>query len=258
MPRKKRSFPVSYLFPNIITLAGLCAGLSAIRFAMLERWEMAVAFLIIAAIIDGMDGRLARMLNATSTFGANLDSLADFVSFGVAPVMVMYLWQLHEVRGLGWLVVLFFAVCMCLRLARFNTRIFDPKEDETDDPDDFFTGVPAPAGAMLSILPMVVSFQFGDVIYDSWHFHQEYLPHMCVAYVAVIALMLVSTIPTFSAKKFKIRSNMAGPIMVFSGLLIAGWIIETWLAFIFSALLYFALIPVTVMQQRKLRKEKQG
>lgn len=248
MSRKKRSFPITYLFPNIITLAGLCAGLTSIRFAMLDRWEMAVGFLVIAAIIDGMDGRLARMLNATSTFGANLDSLADFVSFGVAPVMVMYLWQLHEVRGLGWLVVLVFAVCMCLRLARFNTRIFEPKDTGAEDPDDHFTGVPAPAGAMLCVLPMAVSFQFGDEIYEAWHFHQEYLPHLCVAYVAVIALLLVSTIPTFSAKKFKIKSSMAGPFMVLSGLIIAGFIIETWLTFILCALLYIALIPYSSLR----------
>lgn len=252
MARKKRTFPITYLFPNIITLAGLCAGLSAVRFAMLDRWELAVGFLMIAAIIDGMDGRLARMLNATSTFGANLDSLADFVSFGVAPVLVMYLWQMHEVRGLGWLVVLFFAVCMCLRLARFNTRIFEPKEGGAkDDPEDYFTGVPAPAGAMLCVLPMVLSFQFGDFIYDATHHYSEYLPHACVAYAAFIALLLVSTLPTFSAKKFKIRSNMAGPFMVLSGLIIAGFIIETWLTYALCAALYLALIPYSVIKARK-------
>ena len=251
MPRKKRSFPITYLFPNIITLAGLCVGLSAVRFAMLERWELAVGFLMIAAIIDGMDGRLARMLNATSTFGANLDSLADFVSFGVAPVVVMYLWQMHEVRGLGWLVVLFFVVCMCLRLARFNTRIFEPKDEAAgDDPDDYFTGVPAPAGAMLCALPMVLSFQFGDEIFEMGHYYSEYLPHLCVAYVAVIAVLLVSTVPTFSAKKFKIRSNMAGPFMVLSGLIIAGFIIETWLTYALCAALYLALIPYSVFKAR--------
>lgn len=257
MPRmKKRSFPITYLFPNIITLAGLCAGLSAIRFAMLGRWEMAVGFLMIAAIIDGMDGRLARMLNATSTFGANLDSLADFVSFGVAPVMVMYLWQMHGVKGLGWLLVLFFAVCMCLRLARFNTRIFEPKDSPLDDPDDHFTGVPAPAGAMLCVLPMAVSFQFGDEIYANFHAYQQYLPHLCIAYVAGIALLLVSTIPTFSAKKFKIKSTMAGPFMVLSGLIIAGFIIATWLTYVLCALLYIALIPYSLIKAKKAAQDK--
>lgn len=246
MPPKKRSFPITYLYPNIATLAGLCAGLSAVRFAMLDRWEMAVGFLIVAAIIDGMDGRIARMLNATSTFGANLDSLADFVSFGVAPVMVMYLWQLHEVRGLGWLVVLFFAVCMCLRLARFNTRIFDaPKDKGKDDEesDGYFTGVPAPAGAMLCVLPMVLSFQFGESFYSG--------PHFSIAYVAIIAILLVSTIPTFSAKKFKIPNHLAAPFMVLSGLVIAGWIIETWLTFTLCALLYLALIPYSVYRSER-------
>lgn len=236
MARKMRTFPISYLFPNIITVAGLCAGLSAVRFAMLGRWELAVGFLIAAAIIDGMDGRLARMLNATSTFGAQLDSLADFVSFGVAPVMVMYLWVMEDVRGLGWLVVLFFAVCMALRLARFNTSIFEgDKSEKTTDPDVFFTGVPAPAGAMLCVLPMVLSFQFGESFYSGAHF--------CIAYVAVIALLLVSRIPTLSAKKFKIPSSMAAPFIVLSCLIIAGWIIETWLTFTLCAVIYLLTIP---------------
>lgn len=246
MTRKKRSFPVTYLFPNIITMAGLCAGLSAVRFAMLGRWEMAVIFLIAAAIIDGMDGRLARMLNATSTFGAQLDSLADFVSFGVAPVLVMYLWQMENVRGLGWLVVLFFAVCMALRLARFNTSIFEDK-DKAAKLDDFFTGVPAPAGAMLCVLPIVLWFQFGSGIYTH--------PYFCVAYVAFVALLLVSTVPTFSAKKFKIPTHLARPFIVLSCLVIAGWIIETWLTFIICALLYLASIPYALFKASRVMKQ---
>ena len=123
--KRLREQPISRLFPNMITIAGMCCGLSSIRFAMLERWEISVTFIIAAAIIDGMDGRVARMLGATSTFGAQLDSLSDFVCFGVAPVMVMYMWQLHDVRGIGWAAVLFFSVCAALRLARFNTGLFD-------------------------------------------------------------------------------------------------------------------------------------
>jgi CDP-diacylglycerol--serine O-phosphatidyltransferase len=249
MPRKKRTFPISYLFPNIITVAGLCAGLSAVRFAMLGRWEMAVTFLIAAAIIDGMDGRLARMLNATSTFGAQLDSLADFVSFGVAPVMVMYLWQMENVKGLGWLVVLFFAVCMSLRLARFNTSIFEgDKKEKMADPDAFFTGVPAPAGALLCVLPMVLTFEFGHGFYSD--------PHICTAYVAIIALLLVSTLPTLSVKKFKIPSSMAGPFIVLSCLIIAGWIIETWLTFTTMALFYLMTIPYTVSRASRHKNEE--
>lgn len=240
MPRKKRTYPISHLFPNIITAAGLCAGLSAVRFAMLGRWEMAVVFLLAAAIIDGMDGRLARMLNATSTFGAQMDSLADFVSFGVAPVMVMYLWQMENVKGLGWLVVLFFAVCMSLRLARFNTSIFENEKDggKQEEVGDFFTGVPAPAGALLCVFPMVLTFQFGEGIYSSAHF--------CVAYVAVVALLLVSTLPTLSPKKFKIPSTMAVPCIIIAVLIIAGWILETWLTYTLCSVVYLLSIPYTV------------
>lgn len=246
--KKKRTFPISYLFPNIITIAGLCVGLSAVRFAMLGRWEMAVVFLIAAAIIDGMDGRLARMLNATSTFGAQLDSLADFVSFGVVPALVMYHWVMMDVKGLGWLVVLFFAACMALRLARFNTSIFDGEKDKASNPDDFFTGVPAPAGALLCVLPMVLTFQFGENFYTGAHF--------CVAYVAVIGLLLVSTLPTLSAKKFKIPSHMAVPFIIIAVLIIAGWILETWLTFALCSVVYLASIPYTVTKAARIRAEE--
>lgn len=246
---KRRSFPISYLFPNIITLAGLCLGLSAMRLAMVGHWKMAVVFLIIAAIVDGMDGRLARMLNATSTFGAQLDSLADFVSFGVAPVVVLYLWQLQHVKGLGWIVVLFFAVCMALRLARFNSRIFEATPKQKELANIFFTGVPAPAGAMLSLVPLVLSFEFGKGFYTD--------PRFCLAYISLLALLLVSTIPTFSAKKFKIRSHHAVMIMVVSGLWIAGWIIEPWITYALTAALYFAMIPVSVARYHRLQAEMQ-
>lgn len=245
MPLKKRDYPITFLFPNIITIAGLCAGLSAVRFAMLGRWELAVGLLIAAAIIDGMDGRLARMLGATSTFGAQLDSLADFVSFGVAPALVMYLWQMENVRGLGWLVVLFFASCTALRLARFNTSIFEDESKE-ESPEDFFTGVPAPAGAMLCVLPLVLSFQFGNSFFAN--------PWVCIVYVACIALLMVSTVSTLSAKKFKIPSNMAAPFILGGCLIIAAWIIETWLAYTVTSLIYLASIPYTINKAARLKQ----
>lgn len=241
---RRRTFPVTYLFPNMITLVGMCAGLSAIRYAMLERWEMAVTFLIIAAVVDGMDGRLARMLNATSTFGAQLDSLADFLSFGVAPVMVMYLWQLHSIRGLGWIIVLFYVICCALRLARFNTRIFEARDAEDEKlADHFFTGVPAPAGAMLCLLPLVLHFQFGNGYFDS--------AQLVAMYVPCIAVLMASTIPTISIKKFKIKHTMAGIVFILSGLWIAGWIIEPWLTFSLTAMLYFLLLPIGILRYRR-------
>lgn len=234
-----RSFPLAYLFPNIITLAGLCVSLSAIRWAMVDRFELSVAFILLAALIDGMDGRLARMLNATSTFGAHLDSLSDFVSFGVVPALVIYMWQLENVRGYGWMVLLFFAVCTALRLARFNTtHIFDTPPPSKEEPERYFTGVPAPAGAMLCILPLVLSFEFGTgQWFDTPHFNLFYLPF--------VALLMASTLPTFSAKKIKINSTMVVPVMVLSGVFIGGCIIEPWLTFIIIAIAYLVLIPVS-------------
>jgi len=158
--RPLREQPISRLFPNMITIAGLCCGLSAIRFGMAGRWEMAVGFILAAALIDGMDGRVARMLGATSLFGAQLDSLSDFMCFGVSPVLVLYMWQLHDIKGIGWAVVLFFAVCMALRLARFNTGLYDDSKEPWEK--QFFTGIPAPAGGILSLLPLVISLQFDN------------------------------------------------------------------------------------------------
>lgn len=244
-----RNFPVAYLFPNIITMAGLAVGLSAIRWAMLGRFELAVAFLILAGIIDGMDGRLARMLNATSTFGAHLDSLADFVSFGVAPVMIIYLWQLEQVRGYGWMVVLFFAVCTALRLARFNTtHIFDTPPPSKEEPDKYFTGVPAPAGAILCLAPLVLSFEFGDGIFSTPHFNLFYVPF--------VALLMASTLPTFSGKRIKISIRFAAPIMVIAALVIAGAIIEPWLTYSLLVALYLLLIPFSVMQAGRDEKKQ--
>lgn len=239
-----RSFPVSYLLPNIITLAALCIGLSGIRWAMHGRYELAVTFILLAAFLDGMDGRVARMLNATSTFGAHLDSLADFVSFGIAPVMIVYLWTLQDIPRYGWMAVLVCAVCTALRLARFNTtHIFDTPPPSKEEPDKYFTGVPAPAGALLCIAPMVLSFQFGEGWYSS--------PHFNLIYVPIISLMMASRIPTFSIKKVKIKSSMAAPFMALSGLFIAGCIIEPWFTFTIIAGVYLALIPFSVIQHRR-------
>ena len=147
------------LIPNAITVGALCAGLSGVRFAIDARWEMAVAAIVVAAILDGLDGRMARLLNGTSKFGAELDSLADFVSFGAAPALIVYLWVLNGWGGVGWVIALGFAVCCALRLARFNTALADPNPPRWAG--HFFTGVPAPAGAGLALLPMMLHFEVG-------------------------------------------------------------------------------------------------
>lgn len=248
--RRRRSFPIAYLFPNIVTLAGLCAGLSAVRFAMLERWELSLALIMVAAIIDGMDGRLARMLNATSNFGAQLDSLADFVSFGIAPVLVLYMWQLQHIKGLGWLVVLVYGVCCALRLARFNSAIFDESaksKKENQLADEFFTGVPAPAGAMLTLIPLAMQLGWADSTLAN--------PTYCMVWVLFTAFLMVSTIPTISAKKFRIKHHYAAPLLVLSGLWVAGMIIEPWITFTLSAAIYLLLIPYSVARHARMKRE---
>ena len=151
---------ITRLFPNIVTILALCFGLSAMRYALSDRWELSVSFIVIAAILDGLDGRLARLLNATSDFGAHLDSLVDFVNFGVAPAFVLYLWGMHEIRAFGWGIALFYSICCVIRLARFNTTL------EEDEPpfwfDYFFSGVPSPIGALLALAPLIAVIGLKD------------------------------------------------------------------------------------------------
>src|ERR1700675_802058 len=158
-PAKRRRFrpiPVRTLVPNLITLLALCAGLTAIRLAFEQRLEWAVAAIVFAAFLDGIDGRVARMLKGTSRFGAELDSLADFVNFGVAPALILYFWGLHELKSAGWIAAMVFAICAALRLARFNVMIEDPNRPAWAA--NFFVGVPAPAGAITVLLPIYVQF----------------------------------------------------------------------------------------------------
>ena len=246
--RKHRSLttlPISRLFPNMFTIAGLCAGLSAIRFAMAGRWEIAVGLIVAAAIIDGMDGRLARLLKATSNFGAQLDSLADFISFGVAPAVVMHMWVLHEIKGLGWAITLFFAVCTALRLARFNTSLIEDKKAPWQG--QFFTGVPSPAGGLLCLLPLVLSLEGFDYDVTS-------TPAFCAVYIPIIAVLMASRIPTFSGKRSRIRHDMVLPVMLLFGLFITAFMIEPWNTMAFCSMLYLLMIPVSVWRYRQLEK----
>lgn len=226
----------------MVTLAGLCAGLSSVRFALLGRWDIAVSLIIVATIIDGMDGRIARMLKSTSKFGAELDSLCDFLNFGVAPALVVYMWKTHDVRGLGWAMVLFFAVCCALRLARFNSEI----DNKPADPwkERFFTGVPSPAGAGLALLPLMLSFEVGEGLHTNPFF-------LCV-YEGVIGLLMASKIPTFSMKKMKIRHDQVLGIMLATGLLITFMVIEPWITLASCGGIYLLTLPFSAWKYRRL------
>src|SRR5258708_29231219 len=190
------------LIPNILTLLALCAGMTAIRLALTGKFESAATAIIIAGILDGIDGRIARLLKGTSPLGAQLDSLSDFVSFGVAPAVLLYIWTMQTLQSLGWAIVLLFGVCCALRLARFNTQI---GADLPPYAYNFFTGVPAPAGAGLALIPMLAQFEFG---WDGFR-----APWFGAVVLAATAALMVSRVPTFSMKRIHIPREWALPLL---------------------------------------------
>jgi CDP-diacylglycerol--serine O-phosphatidyltransferase len=238
LPRFK-SIPVRILLPNLITLLALCSGVTAIKLGIEGRYELAVGCVILAILLDAVDGRLARMLKGSSRFGAELDSLADFVNFGVAPAVLIHLWSLHALRNLGWIVSLALAVCCALRLARFNVAIDNP--DKPVWTMSFFTGVPAPAGAGLAMLPMYLGFLGLPT-------SGEPASKFILPYTAAIAMLMVSRVPTFSGKTIgqRVSREMVLPILGLAAFTVAMLIAFTWEVLTFAAFLYLALIPVSV------------
>jgi CDP-diacylglycerol--serine O-phosphatidyltransferase len=236
------------IFPNMITLLGLCAGLSSLRFALVGKWELALTFIAIAAFIDAMDGRLARMMNITSTFGAQLDSLADFFNFGVAPPLILYLWITYQVKGFGWALVLFFAVCAAIRLARFNTNI-DMDGKKQKKPDKFFVGIPSPAGAGLALFPMILQLQWGEQFIDLFNKgDKNFLAIAVIAYTALVALGMASRLPTFTHKRVSFPREYTSLVLVFAALVLIWLVIEPWLTLSLMILFYILLLPVGVIQ----------
>src|SRR5262249_10382193 len=206
-----RDQSINRLIPNILTVLALCAGLTGIRFALQEQWEQAVLSIVIAGVLDGLDGRIARLLDGASRFGAELDSLSDFVSFGVAPAVLLYYWTMKGAGGIGWALALLFSVCCALRLARFNTKL-----DNTDLPawtSPFFVGVPAPAGAGLVLVPVFATIELGPGFFDR--------PIVCGATMIVVALLMISRVPTYSFKRVKVPHAYVGHMLLGVGALAA-------------------------------------
>ncbi|PLX36926.1 MAG: CDP-diacylglycerol--serine O-phosphatidyltransferase [Hyphomicrobiales bacterium] len=208
--RRQRRFnrlPLRIILPNLVTLLALCSGLTAIRLALETRFELAIVAILVAGVLDGVDGRLARMLKGTSEFGAELDSLADFVNFGVAPAIILYTWGLQEAGSLGWIAVLVFAISTGLRLARFNVMRDDPGKPSWHA--DFFVGMPAPAGALTVLLPVYLYFL--DLLPQS----VAIIPPV-IGYILFVAFMMVSRLPTFSGKRIgaRIQREHVLPILV--------------------------------------------
>ncbi len=243
--RRSRAFgtlPVRTVIPNALTVLALCAGLTAIRFALEGRFEASVAAIIVASVFDALDGRVARFLKGTTRFGAELDSLTDFVNFGVAPVLVLYLWSLNEIGGIGWIAVLGYAVCCALRLARFNVALEDP--DKPAWSGNFFVGVPAPAGALIVMLPLYLSFIGFTALQD--------LPLLLAIHCFFVAFLMISRVPTFSGKRMglRIRREMVLPILLFVGFSAAVILNYPWHAFSAIATGYLAVIPLSIMRHR--------
>jgi CDP-diacylglycerol---serine O-phosphatidyltransferase len=241
--RRLSDSSVNRMVPNALTLLALCAGMTAMRFAMGGNFQAAVFSIIAAGIFDGLDGRMARLLKATSSFGAELDSLSDFVSFGVAPAAVLYLWTLSELHGLGWAIALLFAVCCALRLARFNaeTHIERPAYAAP-----FFTGAPAPAGAGLVMVPMFLSFEWGDWLFRS--------PYLSAVVVTGIALLMISKVPTVSLKRIRIPHHMVIPTLLGFGVATAFLTSEPWLTLTTVGVVYVSSIPLTVRAYYRLKR----
>lgn len=237
-----RGFSINRLIPNVLTLAALCSGLTAIRFGLQGEMRLAVIAIIVAAIFDALDGRVARRLGVTSRFGAELDSLSDFLCFGVAPALVLYLASLREVGSLGWIVVLMFPICSALRLARFNTALVS----DTPPPawtGSFFTGVPAPAGALLALMPLMVSFE----IEAAWPRHALVVGIVLV----VVGGLMVSRVPTFSFKKGRVPRHLVLPALLGAALVMTVIASSPWIGLSLLGLGYTALIPFSWMAYRR-------
>lgn len=230
---------LNVMIPNMLTLVALCAGLTSIRFALNEQWEAAVLSIAVAALFDTLDGRVARLLKGASKFGAEMDSLSDFVCFGVAPALVLYLWGLEDSGRVGWIFVLLLSACCGMRLARFNTML-----EDTDAPafqvNYYFVGVPAPAGAGIVLLPIVLSLQFGDTLVRN--------PVFIAIFMVAVATLFVSKVPTFSFKKVKISNQWFLPTMVIFVLLAAGLVSAPWATLSIILLAYIATIPISFMR----------
>jgi CDP-diacylglycerol--serine O-phosphatidyltransferase len=243
------------LLPNLLTMLGLCAGLTGMRFALSGRFDAAVIAISLAGVIDGLDGRIARLLKGTSRFGAEFDSLADFLCFGVAPAFVMYLWSLGTYGGIGFVPSLMFAVCMALRLARFNAAL-----DSGSAPtytSGFFTGVPAPAGAGLALLPVFLGLEARSLDLG-WLSMIAHSPFFGALVLIGTAILLVSTLPVWSFKNFKVPVEYVLPLLLGTGIFAAILFAEPWAALAAAGLIYLGMLPFSLRSFHRLKHEAEA
>jgi CDP-diacylglycerol--serine O-phosphatidyltransferase len=245
---ERRGIPLRAVVPNAVTALALCVGLTSVRFAIAGEWDKAMYAIIAAAVLDGMDGRIARALKGQSRFGAELDSLSDVIAFGVSPAIVLHLWVLQEQRGIGWVFALAYAVCMALRLARFNARI--DVEDQPHKSAGFLTGVPAPAGAGLLLLPIylwLASDRQWEWLHNFW---------LCAIWAGFIAFLAISNIATFSWGSLRLRRNIRLEAILVIALLGGALFSAPWETLSVVALAYLVLIPFSVTSYAKVRRQR--
>ena len=232
-----------YILPSVLTLVGVCLGISSIKFAMDGNFTFAVLFLIVAAILDGLDGRVARLIKGTSNFGKELDSLTDFVSFGIAPAFIIYFWELNKLGKIGWLIVLFYAVCCVLRLARFNLTKFEDKEEWKNN---FFQGIPSPAGGCLILLPLI--FELSN--FSNLMSLKVITPYLTI----IVSLLLISKLPTYSFKKILINRNMTIFLLLGVGLFFVSIIQFTFETISLGLFINLLIIPLGILNYNKKTK----
>ena len=245
---KKPRLSIRQLIPSMVTVLALCAGLTSIRLGMEERYTLAVLMILLAAFLDGIDGRVARLLRGTTRFGAELDSLADFVNFGVAPAMLVYVSLLQGTGPAGWLSAMILAICCGLRLARFNVN-----SDDKSKPawmGAFFTGVPAPAVGALALLPLFLDFLGVPLVHD--------LPFLIAVYLILVGLLAVSTLPTFSLKRQRVKRELALPLLIVFAAFVGLLLTNPWLAMTLACLLYLGLLPVSYRAFQRQMSQQGG
>jgi len=244
----RRGITLRMLAPNAVTAMALCFGLTGVRYGISGDWERAVLSIIFAGVLDGLDGRIARMLRGESRFGAELDSLSDSIAFGVAPALILYLWSLHAMPKFGWIFALAHALSCALRLARFNANI--DAEQQPHKSAGFMTGVPAPAGAGLSFVPLYLWLVTGEDLFRAWY--------VVAPWTAFIAFLMISNIATYSWSALRLRKRIRLEVIAFAGLLAALLVTDPWLTLLLLCAVYVALIPFGIISYAKVVRTREA
>jgi CDP-diacylglycerol---serine O-phosphatidyltransferase len=246
--RRKRigGLSVRAVIPNAITAAALCSGLTGIRFAIDGNWNMALLAIVFAGVLDGIDGRIARLLKAQSRFGAELDSLADSLSFGMAPALIMFLWSLNDLPRLGWFAALGYAICCALRLARFNAQI--DADEQPHKSAGFLTGIPAPVGAGLAFLPVYLWLETAAPLFRN--------PWLVAGWLVLIAFLMISSIATLSWKSLRPSKDLRLMMIALVGVMFAGLLLETWWTLTLICVIYLALMPLGIVRYARIKQQR--